>query len=138
MNQKTLFALWGGLFVLCAVLGFIPEPAGFLKFVLVVLALGFFLPPALLLHRAGKKKDRHCVTLVRNLSAVWLALTCGLLVVNFLSLMGSAALGDLLYAILIVASAPMACGQYWILTMFCWACLLFTSIHLLKKIKTRT
>ena len=138
MKKNTLFALWGGLFVLCAGLGFLPEPVGILKLLLAVLALSFFIPPAVLLRRAEKKKDRHCICLIRNLSAAWLVLTCCLLVVNFLSLMGSAALGDVVYAVLIVASAPMACGQVWILTMFCWACLLFTSIHLLKKIKTRT
>ena len=136
MKSKTLFALWGGMFALCAGLGFVPGPTGFVRFVLVVLALGFFVPPALLLHRAGKKRDRDCIALIRNLSAAWLAVTCGLLVANFLSLMGSAALGDLLYGILIVASAPMACGQSWIMTMFCWACLLYSSIHLLKKTRT--
>ena len=138
MKQKTLFALWGGMFVLCAALGFLPEPVGMLKLLLAVLALSFFIPPAMLLRRAEKKKDRRCISLIRNLSAAWLVVTCCLLVVNFLSLMGSAALGDALYAALIVASAPMACGQVWILTMFCWACLLFTGSHILKTMKTRT
>ena len=135
MKNKTLFALWGGMFALCAGLGFVPEPAGFVRFLLVVLALGFFVPPALLLGRAFRKRDRHTLELVRNLSAAWLLLTCGLLVANFLSLLATTELGDLLYGILIVASAPMACGQYWILTMFCWACLLFTSIYLLRRVK---
>ena len=138
MKNKTLFALWGGLFALCAALGFIAAPIGALRIIMTLLAVVFFIPPALLLRRAEQKKDRHCITLIRNLSAAWLVLTCCLLVVNFLSLMGSAALGDVVYAVLIVATAPMACGQVWILTMFCWACLLFTCIHLLKKIKTRT
>ena len=138
MNQKTLFALWGGMFALCAGLGFIPEAAGFGKFVLVVLALAFFVPPALLLHRAAKKRDRDCAALVRNLAAASLLLTCCLLVANFLSLMGSAALGNVLYAALLIVSAPMACGRYWIVSLFCWACLLFAGNHVLKMMKTRT
>ena len=138
MKKNTLFALWGGLFALCAGLGFVPETVGFLRFLLVCLALGFFVPPALLLHRSAKSGDRHCAALVRNLAAASLILTCVLLVANFLSLMGTTALGDLLYSALIIVSAPMACGQYWILSMFCWACLLFTGNHILKTMKTRT
>ena len=42
MNQKILFALWGGMFALCASLGFIPEAEGFGKAVLVLTALLFF------------------------------------------------------------------------------------------------
>ena len=138
MKIKTLCAIWGGLFVLCAGLGFIPEPAGFLKFLLTVLALAFFVPPALLLHRAAKRRDRHTAALVRNLAVAWLIVTTVLLAGNFLSLMGTTALGDVLYAMLVIASAPMVCGQSWVLIMFCWACLLFAGNHILKIMKTRT
>ena len=138
MKKNTLFALWGGMYALCAGLGFVSEPAGFLKFLLVVLALGFFVPPALLLRRAVRRRDRDCVALIRNLSIAWLVLTAALLVANFLSLMATTVLGDMLYRMLIVVSAPMVCGQSWILSMFCWACLLFTSRHILKMMKTRT
>ena len=138
MKTKTLYALWGGMFVLCAGLGFIPEPAGFLKFLLTVLALAFFVPPALLLHRAAKTGDRQIAALVRNLAAAWLAVTTVLLAANFLSVLGTASLGNVLHAVLVIASAPMVCGQAWVLTMFCWACLLFTGSHILKTMKTRT
>ena len=138
MKTKTLYALWGGMFVLCAGLGFVPEPAGFLKFLLTVLALAFFVPPGLLLYRAAKTGDRHTAALVRNLSAAWLAVTTVLLAANFLSLMGTTGLGDMLYALLVIASAPMVCGQSWVLVMFCWACLLFAGNHILKTMKTRT
>ena len=138
MKNKTLYALWGGMFVLCAGLGFIPEPAGFLTFLLTVLALAFFIPPALLLYRAAKTADRHTASLVRNLALAWLAVTTVLLAANFLSLRGTTGLGDMLHALLVVASAPMICGQSWVLIMFCWACLLFTGNHILKTTKTRT
>ena len=135
MNSKTLYALWGGLFVLCAGLGFIPEPAGFLKFLLGVLGLVFFIPPMLLLLEAGHTGNRDRVALIRNLSIVWLAATAGLLAANFLSLAGTPALGDVLYTLLTIATAPMICGQVWVLTMFCWAFLLFTCIHMLRHMK---
>ena len=138
MKTKTLYALWGGMFALCAGLGFVPEPAGFLKFLLTVLALAFFIPPALLLHRAAKTRDRHIAALVRNLSAAWLAVTTVLLAANFLSLMGTTGLGDMLYVLLVIASAPMICGQSWVLILFGWACLLFTGGHILKMLKNRT
>ena len=138
MKKNALFALWGGLFALCAGLGFVPEVTGLLNFLLVCAALGFFVPPALLLHRAHKTRDRHCAAVVRNLAVASLALTAALLVANFLSLMGSEALGNLLYSVLVIVSAPMICGRSWILSLFCWACLLFTGNHILKKMKTRT
>ena len=48
MKKKSLFALWGGLFLLCAGLGFIPEPAGAVRWVLTGGSILFFLPPAML------------------------------------------------------------------------------------------
>ena len=138
MNQKILPALWGGMFALCAGLGFIPEPTGFLKFLLTLIALAFFVPPALMLYRSSQTGDRHTAALVRNLAAAWLVVTLGLLMANFLSLLGSEALGDLLYSILVIATAPMVCSQHWALSIFCWACLLFAGNHILKTMKTRT
>ena len=85
MNQKTLFALWGGLFALCAGLGFIDETAGFWHVVLVVLALAFFIPPAVLLYRADQEKDNNTLQLIRNFSALSLLLTMVLrLIPNFI------------------------------------------------------
>ncbi|MBQ8238953.1 MAG: hypothetical protein IJZ39_13610 [Oscillospiraceae bacterium] len=138
MNKQFLYTIWGALFAACAVLGFIDEAEGFARVLLVCVALAFFVPPALLLYRSDRTHDRHCAALVRNLAAASLILTCVLLVANFLSVMGSEALGNLLYSALIVVSAPMACGRYWIGSLFCWACLLFAGNHILKKLKTRT
>ena len=44
MNKKLVFALWGGLFILCAACGFIPEPAGIPALALTTLSLLFFFP----------------------------------------------------------------------------------------------
>lgn len=133
MNQKPLFALWGGLFILCAGLGFIPEPSGAARVVLTMLSLAFFAPPALLLHRAIQEGNTDSLKLVRNLSALSLGLTLALLIFNFLSALRSEVLGNILYWILVVVSSPMACSGYWALSMFLWACLLIVSLKALRR-----
>ena len=59
MKNHTLFALWGGLFALCAVLGFIPNPDGALRIVLTLLSVVFFVPGGLLLCRKAYRCP-HC------------------------------------------------------------------------------
>ena len=129
MNNKNLYYIWAGLFILTALLGFITEPNGLLKALMVMAAVGFFVPPALLL----KQGDFQDIKLVRNLSLVSLITTTVLLVLNVMSVLASEAVGTGLYALLILLSAPMVCSQYWALSMFLWACLLMVSLKLLKK-----
>ena len=129
MSQNTLYALWGGLFLLCAGLGFVPEPNLFTA----LAALAGFLPPALLLYRAGKAKDVHTLKLVRNLAALSLGLTALLLVLNFMTALSSETLGTIIYYILVIVSSPMVCSGHWALSLFAWACLLMVSLSQLKK-----
>ena len=129
MNKKLLFALWGILYILCAGLGFLPQPEGIRRFLLTALAVVFFLPPAILL-ATGDPQSRK---LIRNLSIASLSLTVVLIIANMLSIRGSTALGDGLYAMLIVISSPMVCGGNWLISLFLWACLLTVSIQHSKK-----
>ncbi|MBQ8620827.1 MAG: hypothetical protein IJ422_00755 [Oscillospiraceae bacterium] len=138
MNKKFLLTLWGGMFILCAGLGFIPTVTGFVEVLLVALALGFFIPPALLLRLCQRKKDRRTIALIRNLSFFSLVLTTVLMVANILSSLASELVGDLLNAVLVIVSSPMACSQNGFLTIFCWACLMIVSHSMLKKKKNRT
>ena len=133
MNLKTLFALWGGLFIVCAGLGFIPESTGPVRVILTAASLAFFVPPALILRRAVKGRDMAVLKLVRNLSALSLGLTLLALILNLLSALGSATLGNVLYGILIVVSSPMVCSGFWALSLFLWACLLLASRQLIKR-----
>ena len=133
MKKSTLFALWGGLFIICAGLGFIPEPTGFLRFALTALAIGFFLPPAWLLYRAKQEGDKPTAQLVRNLSALSLGVTLVMLVLNFLSAFWPEFWGNALYGMLVILSTPMVCSGYWVLSLFCWACLLTASLQMGKK-----
>lgn len=129
MKKSYLLALWGGMFVLCAGLGFVPAPTGAGRVLLTLLAVAFFVPPALLL-RTG---DRDTVKLVRNLAAISLGATGLLLALNFLMALGSETLGNVLHGILTIVSSPMICSGYWALSLFLWACLLMGSFKVLSK-----
>ena len=135
MKQKNLFALWGGMFIVCAGLGFIPEPSGWLRGLLTTASAVFFLPGGWLLWQAVRGKDIRTVRLIRNLSALSLGITLAFLLLNFLAALRSEALGSVLYHILIIVSSPMVCGGYWVLSLFLWACLLMGSLTALKKEK---
>ena len=133
MNQKILSALWGGLFIVCAGLGFIPEPEGSLQILLTVLSLLFFLPPALLLYHAVRKQDKASIQLIRNLAGLSLGLTVVLLILNFLTVLTSEISGQILYYVLIFVSCPMICSGHWAMSLFLWSCLLMASVRQLKR-----
>lgn len=135
MKDNKLFALWGALYILCGLLGFIREPNGFVTAVLVLLAVGFFVPGGVLLYRGYQKNDTAKIKIIRNISLGWLGLTLVLLVVNFLAVGATELTGDLLYGFLVILTAPMCCGQFWVLSLFLWACLLMVSLSCLKKRK---
>ena len=128
MNPKLLYALWAAGFSLCAALGFVPNPTGALRVLLILTAVASFLPPWLLI-RTGK---RHTLRLVRNLAALWLALTVVLILANLLSFTGSVVLGNVLHCLLVIVSSPMVCGQYWVVSLFLGACLLMYAVSLEK------
>ena len=131
MSKKVLYYVWGGLFIFCGLLGFIPEPVGIAKVLMVVSSLVFFVPGGLLLYLGKKEEDYGTIRVVRNLSLIFLIVTLFLLVLNFLSGKASAIAGEFLYGLLVMLSAPMVCSQYWILPLFLWACLLMTAISFL-------
>ena len=132
MKKKSLFALWGGLFLVCGGLGFVPEPAGVVRWLLTVLSILFFLPPAVRVYQGRKDGDGHLLALIRNLSALSLGLTALLLILNFLTAFRSEVLGNILHAVLVVVSSPMICSGYWVLSLFLWACLLTASLSAKK------
>ena len=127
MKSKFLYALWVALFILCAGLGFIPEPAGVLRVLLTGLSILFFLPPALLVWKGRREKDRMALSLVRNLSIASLCLSVLLIIANFLTVFRSELLGNILHGVLVVVSSPMICSGHWAMSLFFWACLLISS-----------
>lgn len=129
MNKKTIFALWGVLFILCAGFGFVPAPAGAMKGLMTTLSVLFFLPPVWLLYRA----DRETALLIRNLSLLSLGITLVTLILNFVLAVSSEFLGNVLHYILVIVSTPMICSGYWVLSLFLWACLLMVSLKKTEK-----
>lgn len=135
MEKRILYGCWAGLFILCAGLGFIPSPEGAKRIIMILLALAFFIPGALILYLAVKAGDRKEICRIRNLSILSLAVTVVMIIVNFLSVTASDAAGAVLHGLLIVVSSPMICGQNWIMSLFLWACLLMSSLSFLKRFK---
>ena len=127
MKNKTLYIIWAALFALCAVLGFFRETVTEGKWLMTLLSVLFFAPPAVLLWRSKKNGDNHTRLLLRNLSGASLAITLVLLVVNFLSVLGSAWVGTVLNALLTILAVPMVCSGYWALSIFLWAFLFIAS-----------
>ena len=133
MSNTVLYAIWGGLFALCAGLGFITEPKNSTQILMTFFSLALFVPPFLLNYRAAEKKDRRTLTLVRNLAFYWLVLASVLLVGNFLTVFASEALGNLMHMLLILVASPMIASGSWALTLFLWACVFFDARAKLKK-----
>ena len=129
MKRKARYVLWAALFILCAAFGFIPEPEGLTAAALTLVSVIFFVPPALLLYRAEKQD----IQLIRNLSALSLALTLLLLIANFLAAFSSETLGLILHYMLIIVSSPMICSGHWAMSLFLWACLLTASLRQLHR-----
>ncbi len=132
-RYSLLYILWGVLFVLSVVLGFAyPAAEGGLRTALLVISIGFFLPPWIILIRAKSDGCAKHRTIIRYLSLASLIATVLMLVLNLRSVGHSEAVGNALHAILTVVSAPMICGQMYALSLFLWATLLMGSISKLK------
>ena len=121
------------MYAICAGIGFIPAPQGIAQGIMIFFSLVFFLPPAILFHRATGKKDKETFKILRNLSLTWLITATVALCINILSVGASALVGNILYYILILVTAPMVCGQFWVMSLFLWACLLIASWTKLKQ-----
>ena len=135
MKKSRILALWAGMFILCAGLGFIPELQGGLRSGLSLVSGAFFLPPFWLLRQARQQGDVSAAALVRNLSALSLGLTVLLLVMNLMSVGFGETAGNILYYVLVIVSSPMICSGVWAISLFLWACLLLTAGKLCRKKK---
>lgn len=133
MKKIILYSLWLFLYALCAGLSFVEKAEGLQAAALVVMSLVFFVPGTILLIDARKTKDRKSLHLLRWICIAVLSLSVIFLVANIFSALGSEALGNALYQVLIFVSVPMVCSQHWFLALFLWACLLFGTFPPRKK-----
>lgn len=127
MKKSTLLFIWGICYIICAGLGFIPDPQGAVRAMLFLVSLLFFLPPAVLLYHGKTQGDSRAVRLVRRLSAASLSLTLLGLCGNILAALGGDELGDIMHILLGLVSAPMFCSNFWAVPLFLWAVLLIVS-----------
>ena len=127
MTEKILWCFWAGMYALCGALGFMIEPTGVIQGLLVFFSLLFFVPGAILLYKGIREGNRKMISRIRLISALSLGLTALLLLLNVLSVLFPEWLGNVLYVLLGLVSAPMFSSQYWVLSMFLWACLLMTT-----------
>ena len=132
-NTKKLWIIWAIAYVICTVCAFFPASNDAASGLFLLLSLGFFVPPAVLIYKGVTKKWPKILRVIRNLSIISLASTLVMILLNFVSIQLSEAWGVALYWILIVVSTPMICSQVWAVGLFGWAVLLFTCLNYLKK-----
>lgn len=132
-KAKKLWIIWAAAYVLCTVCAFFPVSQGALSGLFLLLSLGFFVPPGLLIYEAVQRKNYNTLKLIRNLSLISLGLTLLTILLNFVSIQASDAWGLVLYWLLILVSTPMICSQVWVVGLFGWACLLMVCLKYLKK-----
>ena len=134
-DKSFLKVLWIGMFILCGVLGFLPDTQGATEVLMMTLAVLFFAAPGYLVWLSWKRGDRGQLRLVRNVSILSLGCTFVLIVANLFSVLGPTWLGDALYYALTVVSTPMLCGQRWVVSLSLWAVLLWSSLLALRHLK---
>ena len=127
MSNKHLYTAWSVLYIVTAGLGFIPEAEGLAAAGMTLLSILFFVPGFVLLYRNEKKP-------VLILSIISLALTVLFLILNVWSVGMTADMGDFLYWVLGLVSAPMFCSRFWVLSLFGWSCLLMGSLMKLPRL----
>ncbi len=128
MKKSTLFLIWGFLYIICAMVGFIPEPDGAVKFLLNVLSVLFFVPPALLLRQARQKKDNPLRKTILSVSIASLVLTVAAFIGCIRTAMASETVGNLMHGVLNMVSVPMLISPWWALSLFLWSCLMIASL----------
>ena len=136
MNTKAKvilsYCLWLCLYILCVGLGTVEEIAGFGKVLFVLTSLIFFLPGIYILYLGYRENDKKILLGVRIAAICSLALTMIVFCINVIAVGSSADVGRDLYDLLNLVSAPMFCSQYWIVSLFLWACLLSASFKKMK------
>ena len=135
MNKKALWVSWYSLLLVCGLYGLLPEPVGFWKVLGIVLSIVAFVPAGLLIKVAFDASDVTLLRLVRRVCIVSLSVTVGLYALNVLSALLPEVWGVIFHILLVIGSSPMFCAQYWILGLFLWSCLLWTTVTVQKEIK---
>ena len=127
MKTKHLYFIWLGLYVLCALLGFIPERNLFVHILFSLAALAFYIPGIILLYRGILSNQKKLLLQVRIISLCSLLLTLLVIVLTILTVHASEGIGQLLNVLLNLVSVPMFCSYWRGVALFLWACLFISS-----------
>lgn len=131
MKDKQLYLYWLYLYIICAILGFIPPPRNpLVTALLAILTLVFFAPPAILLYRGIRQESRPHLKTIALISGLSLGITTLLFIANMLTALApnNILLGNLFNALLVVFSAPMMCAPYQVVSLLLWASLLTVAL----------
>ena len=129
LREIISYGIWLCLYILCVGLGTVENAEGFGKVLFILTSLIFFLPGAYLLHLGKKEENRKMLLRVRIISSCSLLLTAIVFCCNVATIRADASVGRFFYDLLNLVSAPMFCAQYWIISIFLWACLFSASFQ---------
>ena len=132
-KEMIAYILWVCLYILCVGLGTVEDVQGFGNVLFVLTALIFFLPGGYVLYLGIREKNKKMLLRVRIVAICSLVMTVGVFAANVIAVAASSQVGRNLYDLLNLVSAPMFCSQYWIISLFCWGCLLSASFMKLNK-----
>ena len=127
VKEKLLYIVWGIMAVLCIGLGTLETEDLLLQIPLLLISIVFFVPAGLLLYDYLDAGNRKGILRIRWICIGSLAVTLVTLLAFFLAALRGAAAAGWLYEVLILVSCPMVCSQYWLVSLFLWACLLFAT-----------
>lgn len=135
MKDKQLYLYWLYAYIICAILGFIQNRSPLVTALLALACAAFFVPGGILVYRDIRNKQRKNLRNIMVLSIASLLLTMALFIGYWFSLtaFGSDTPGKVMYALLTVFSTPLMCAPFPAISMFLWACLLFTAISFWKQ-----
>ena len=134
MKQRILWILWAVLYGICAGLGFVANPTDTQSVAMTLLSTLFFAPGFVLLVDGIRAQKKKTLSRIRWVSILSLSLTCAVFVANLASAASSDAVGNVLYVLLVLVSAPMVSMGYELFSLFLWACLLIATVVFRKKI----
>ncbi len=130
MKHRILIGSWAALYAICAALGFINEPSASQSAAMLILSLLFFVPGFWLAVDGLRQQNKTLLRIIRGISIGSLAITTGLMVaVNLTAPTATETLSNTFQALLILFSVPMLPSGIWALSLFLWACLLFTTFY---------
>ena len=131
--KYLLYGIWVFFYFVCGILGLMEPKTSLQALAMTGVSLLFFLPPALLLADAIKRKNEKTLKRLRFLSILSLGLTLIGFIVNIGAIHASEQTGLALYRILNFLSVPMICSRHYVLSLFLWAALLFSTFSKLYK-----